>query len=52
MLCIHEVNPIVPTYLGILPPGAEAQGSAAEAKNSVFCILNSSTFKSYTKSDR
>ena len=34
MLCIHEVTPIVPTYLGIVPPAAEAQGNALEAKNS------------------
>ena len=34
MLCIHKVIPIVPTYLGIVPPAAEAQGNALEAKNS------------------
>ena len=28
MLCIHEVIPIVPTYLGIVPPAAEAKNSS------------------------
>ena len=34
MLCMHEVIPIVPTYLGIVLPAVEAQGNAAAAKKS------------------
>ena len=45
MLCMHEVIPIVPTYLGIahVPPAVEAKEMLQQPRNPVFCIPNSST---------